>query len=48
LKKSKWQKENERRRHNYFGLIFKLIEVASKKGLLEEMYNSAVEKEERQ
>lgn len=29
-------------------MIYKLIEVAQKKGLLEEMFNQAVEKEERQ
>jgi len=47
-KKLKWRKENERRRHNYFGMIYKLLEVASQKGVLEEMFNSALEKEEKQ
>jgi len=29
-------------------MIYKLIEVASQKGLLEDMYNQALEKEEKQ
>ena len=41
---SKWDKENERRRHNYVPLIFELLKQMGKKGMLEEMLSDAVQK----
>jgi len=43
-KQNKWKKENERRRHNYVPLIFKLLEHMGKKGMLEELLEDAVQK----
>ena len=45
-KKQRWTSENVRRRHDYFPMLFKLIDLASSKGMLEDMDKEAQVKDE--
>jgi len=47
VKREKWTKENQRRKHNYVPLVLEMLKIMSEKKMISELYKTAEENEKK-